>query len=266
MLFEDKKLQLESIETLIQCPVHSIEPFALMLAPVYILMKLNQKLVSVKAPLDFFTVEELNKLKNHEVFYLPQFIKLSVRFQTAAKLVKKILTLQQANLSAAPFEISKESFSVMSELWGKQLQIEPFFMAIFADELCTSLNQEKMLWARENIVINHDHGLLLSGALVFVVLHLGWFDLTKLNEIRNSIYERTVHGDTWEKPTNEIEEIVCDLNKFLRTEKYLNLAILGSISKEWSAKLTSRLFNLKNKSKDFSYESVTIFGEEGFAA
>ena len=51
--YETKKLQLESVDKLIQCPVHTIEPFALMLAPAYILMKLNQKLVSVKAPLDF---------------------------------------------------------------------------------------------------------------------------------------------------------------------------------------------------------------------
>lgn len=266
MLFEDKKLQLESIENLIQCPVHSIEPFALMLAPIYILMKLNQKLVSVKAPLDFFTEDELRKLKNHEVFYLPKFIKSSVRFQTAARLVKKILTVQQSELSATPFEISKETFRCLSELWGKQIQIEPFFMAIFADELCEALDQEKMLWARENTVINHDHGLLLSGALVFVALHLGWFDLNILNEIRKSIYERTVHGENWEKPTNEIEAIVGDLDKILRTEKYLNLTILRSTSKEWSAKLASRLCHLKNKNTNFSYESATIFGEEGFAA
>ena len=106
MLFEDKKLQLESVERLIQCPVHSIEPFALMLAPVYILMKLNLKLVSVKAPLDFFTEEELQRLKSHEVFYLPKFVKSSVRFQTAARLIRKIITIQQYELSSAPFEIS----------------------------------------------------------------------------------------------------------------------------------------------------------------
>ena len=266
MLFEDKKLQLESIDDLIQCPVHSIEPFSLMLAPVYILMKLNQKLVSVKAPLDFFTEDELQRLKLHEVFYIPKFIKSSVRFQTAARLIKKMLPVQQFELSTAPFEISKESFSVLSELWGKQIQIEPFFMAIFADELCAPLDQEKMLWARENAVVNHDHALLLCGSLVFIALHLGWFDLVFLNQFRKTIYERTVLGEKWDNPKSEMESIVCDLNKILYVEKSLNYESLRATSSEWSKKLASRLLYLKNSKTKLTHVSATIYGEEGFAA
>lgn len=266
MLFEDKKLQLESVENLIQCPIHTIEPFALMLAPVYILMKLNQKLVSVKAPLDFFTEDELQRLKIHEVFYLPKFVKSSVRFQTAARLIKKIITLQQSELSPAPFEISKESFDALSKLWGKQIQIEPFFMGIFTDEFCEPLDQEKMLWARENAVIKHDHGLLLSGALVFVALHLGWFDIRQLNQHRNSIYERTIQGEEWEDPTSEIEFIVSDLNKIISSETSINLEKLRMVESEWAQKLASRLEFLKNKNTNLIYDSSTIFGEEGFAA
>lgn len=266
MLFEDKKLQLESVDQLIQCPIYSIEPFALMLAPVYILMKRNQKLVSVKAPLDFFTADELQRLKVHEVFYLPKFVKSSVRFQTAARLIKKIITLQQSELSPAPFEISKESFDALSKLWGKQIQIEPFFMGIFADEFCEPLNQDKMLWARENAVIRHDHGLLLSGALVFVALHLGWFDIEQLNQFRKSIYERTVEGEEWENPSSEIEYIVHDLNQIIATETSIDLEKLRLINSEWANKLASRLEFLKRKNTNLIYDSATIFGEEGFAA
>ena len=266
MLFEDKKLHLESVENLIQCPIHTIEPFALMLAPAYMLMKLNQKLVSVKAPLDFFTADELQRLKVNEVFYFPKFIKASVRFQTAARLIRKFLTLQQSELSSAPFEISKESFSVLSDLWGSKIQVEPFFMAIFTDQLCDPLENEKMLWARENAVINHDHGLLLSGTLVFMALHLGWFDLAKLNHYRKSIYERTVQGEEWLKPTSEIESLVCDINKILKHEPAISLHTLGDLSKEWSNKLISRLQVLGTKNTSKISESVSIFGEEGFAA
>ncbi len=266
MLFEDKKLQLESVDKLIQCPIYTIEPFALMLAPVYILMKLNMKLVSVKAPLDFFTADELQRLKFHEVFYFPKFAKSSVRLQTAARLIRKILTIQQSELSSAPFEISKESFSALSELWGKQIQVEPFFMGIFADEFCQPLNQEKMLWARENAVINHDHGLLLSGAAIFVALHLGWFDVKFLNDQRNRIYERTVQGEEWSNPNSEFEYIVSDLNKLLHSDKSLNLQNLKLIKSEWAQKLASRLLFLKNKNTNFTYGSASIYGEEGFAA
>jgi hypothetical protein len=107
MLFEDKKLHLESIDQLIQCPISSVEPYSLMLSPVYVLMKLNKKLVSVKAPLDFFTKDELNRLSSNEVFYLPKFANSSVRFQTAARLVHNVLTIRQKKFNAAPFEISK---------------------------------------------------------------------------------------------------------------------------------------------------------------
>ena len=266
MLFDDKKLQLESINDLIQCPVHSVEPYSLMLAPVYILMKLNQKFVSVKAPLDFFTDEELQRLKTHEIFYLPKFVKSSVRFQTAGRLIRKILTLNQAQLSSAPQEISKESFSVLSELWGKQVSVEPFFMSIFADEFCTPLKTEKMLWAREHAVIKHDHGLLLSGSLVFTALHLGWFDFEELNQHRASIYERTVQGEDWSSPQSELEFIVSDLNEVLNSHSAINLDVLNEVSSEWANKLSSRLKFLKNKNTNFSYDSVTIFGKEGFAA
>lgn len=266
MLFEDKKLQLESVDQLIQCPIYSVEPFALMLAPVYVLMKLNQKLVSVKAPLDFFTADEIQKLKTYEVFYMPKFVRSSVRFQTAARLVKKLLVLQQRELSSAPFEISKESFGALSSLWGKQIQVEPFFMAIFTDEFCNPLNQEKMLWARENAVAHHDHGLLLSGALVFVALHLGWFDLEFLNAQRAMIYERTVQGEDWGSPTSEIEAIVKDLHQLLQVEPSLNLENLKSLNSEWARKLAARLRFLRGKNSNFTYESASIFGEEGFAA
>jgi hypothetical protein len=266
MLFEDKKLQLESIDKLIQCPVYTIEPFALMLAPAYVLMKLNQKLVSVKAPLDFFTDDELQRLKTNEVVYFPKFVKSSVRFQTAARLIKKILTIKQSELSPASFEISKESFSVLSELWGKQIQVEPFFMAIFADEFCKPLDQEKMLWARENAVIKHDNGLLLSGASVFMALHLGWYDIDQLNEFRKSIYERTVEGEEWLNPKSELELIVSELNKTLKADKAINLENLKLNSSEWSNKLAARLQFLKNKNTNFIYLSASIYGEEGFAA
>jgi len=266
MQFDDKKLQLESIGEMIQCPVYSIEPFSLMLAPVYILMKLNQKFVSVKAPLDFFTADELERLKTHEVFYLPDFVKSSVRFQTAGRLIRKMLTLQQNQLSPAPQEFSREAFNVLSELWGKQVQVEPFFMSIFADELCSPLESEKMLWAREHAVVKHDHGLLLSGALIFIALHLGWFDYEELDRVRRMIYERTVQGEEWSSPETELEFIVFDLNRIMSIHSAITLEVLKEVSCEWSNKLAARLMFLRNKNTNFRYDSVTIFGKGGFAA
>ena len=266
MLFDDKKLQLESVNELIRCPIHSIEPYALMLAPVYVLMKLNKKLVSVKAPLDFFTQEELEKLNSSDVLYLPKFVKSSVRFQTAARVTKNIFTVTQAPLNPTPYEISKESFNVLSELWGKQVQIEPFFMSIFADELCSPLDFKKLIWAREHQVVKHDHGLLLSGTFVFIAVHLGWFDLELLSRYRNMIYEKTVQGEEWGLPANELETIIQDLNQVIEVKPHLNIAILRDLPSEWAKKLASRLDQLYKKRKTLIHDSVSIYGPEGFVA
>jgi len=266
MLFEDKKLQLESVDELIQCPIMSVEPFSLMLAPVYVLMKLNKKLVSVKAPLDFFTSDELDRLKTHEVFYMPKFAMSSIRFQTAARVVQSLLSKTQGKMVPAPFEVSNETFGVMGPLWGKQIQIEPFFMCVFSDELCTPLKPETLLWARENAVVRHDHGLLLSGSLVFVALHVGWFNLIELNQIRSFVYEKTVAGENWENPKTELELIVSELNEIYSSNTSLTIQNLEEVKSDWAEKLTSRLKRLKQINTNKLYESVSIFGEEGFAS
>jgi hypothetical protein len=266
MLFEDKKLQLESVEDMIRCPVVSVEAFALMLSPVYVLMKLNKKLVSVKAPLDFFTEEELSRLKSHEVFYLPKFALSSVRFQTAGRLVKNILTIKNHNEHPAPYEQSREIFNVLGPLWGKQIQLEPFFLCVLAEELCEPLDSEMMLWARENALVKHDLALLISGTLVFIALNLGWFNLKQLSEVRKEIYEKTVQGEDWSYPQTELESIVSDVYRILDFSPSLNIETLRSCNRDWSQKILSRLEYLMKVNPNMKYESVTIYGEEGFAA
>ena len=266
MLFEDKKLHLESIDQMIQCPISSVQPYSLMLSPVYVLMKLNKKLVSVKAPLDFFTEQELKRLSVNEVFYLPKFAGSSVRFQTAARVIHNIFTIRQDQFLASPFEISKESFGILAPLWGKQFQVEPFFMSVFAEELCSPLDPQMMLWARENAVVRHDHGLLLSGSLVFIAAHLGWSNLKELNEIRSSVYEKTVKGEDWKTPRSELELIVSGLNELFEAHQNLSVDILKTVQSEWSKKILARLNRLEGLNTNQQYDSLTIYGEDGFAA
>lgn len=266
MLFDDKKLSSESIEDLIQCPVHTVEPYSLMLAPVYVLMKLNHKLVSVKAPLDFFLPEEIERLKRYETFYIPKFVKSSVRFQTAARVIKNIFSAKAADLKPAPFEVSREVLNLVGPLWGKSLTVEPFFMAIFAHELCEPLTPDQILWAREQAVVRHDLGLLLSGAFVFIAVHLGWFDYEALNRARNDVYVRTVNGEEWDDPKNEFELIVSGLNLLLSQDRSIQLETLEQINDEWARKVSSRIRNLIRTKGVPAESSPTIYGEEGFAA
>lgn len=266
MLFDDKKLHLESIDLMIQCPISSVQPYSLMLSPVYVLMKLNKKLVSVKAPLDFFTDEELKRLSVNEVFYLPKFAGSSVRFQSAARVIHNIFTIRQGKFMATPFEISKETFGILAPLWGKQFQVEPFFMSVFAEELCQSLNPKIMLWARENAVVRHDLGLLLSGALIFIAVHLGWSNLDELDRIRRTVYEKTVKGEEWKNPASEIEFIASELNELFDVHQCLNLEILKTVQSEWSQKILARLGRIQGINTNQQYDSLSIYGEDGFVA
>jgi hypothetical protein len=59
MEFSRKKLGQEAIRELRVCSIASVQPYALMLSPVYAYLPQNAKFVAIKAPLDFFTPEEL---------------------------------------------------------------------------------------------------------------------------------------------------------------------------------------------------------------
>ena len=274
MFFDEKKLGIESISELLQCGVNTVEPYALMLAPVYVYMKLNEKLVSVKAPLDFFTPEELQHLSRYEIFYIPKSVQTGSRFQTAAKLVANLLnfdkrqnTSLEKSLEPPVYEISNETLLAMLPLWGRELCVDPFFTAVFADELCGPFHPEKMIEARELAVVRHESGILLSGLSTFVLLHLGFFDLKQLTEIRFSIYEAIVDRDeNWEEPTMEWHLIVRDLKKTIEVNEFFTVEGLKIISSEWAQKLLGRVERIQNSPKLKNYPSLKFSCGKGEAA
>ncbi len=269
MHFEEKKLTVEAMPDLLQCPVSSVEPYAPMLAPVYVYMKLNNKLVSVKAPLDFFTPTELASFKRYEVFYIPKFVESTSRFQTAAKIVKNIL--QPVNvpgiLSPAPFEISNEIVHSLYSCWGRNLRIHPFFAAVFADELCGSLEPEMMVEARETAVVRHDKGILVSGLLIFTLLHLGVLEIEYLAKIRKQVYASIVNRDeTWKSPVEDWQVVASDLLVLVEGEKFLDLNELSGFESEWAKKLRGRLKRIGSIPGVQKYESLNIGNDGGVAA
>ena len=92
MLFDDRKFDAAQLAEMFSCPISTIEPYSLLLAPAYVYMKRNERVVSVKGPLDFFTPDELERIRGYEMIYFPKFVKSSVQFQTSARLVRKILS------------------------------------------------------------------------------------------------------------------------------------------------------------------------------
>lgn len=268
MYFEDKKLTPEAVDNLFQASITTVQPYTLMLSPVYVYMKRNEKFVSVKAPLDFFTPEELEKLKIYEVFHFPKFVKNSVRYQTAARLVQSLFKNpfgKARELEYVSYEYSDEIVKMVGKLWGKEMKIEPFFMAIFTHELCETFKPELMLWARETNVVNHDHGLLLSGVFVFLAVHLGYYNLEQLNTYRDEIYSRTVQGETWESPKNEMEIMVSELNRLMQIKKTIEPHDFEDLNLEWAWRLRGRLKRIANKIAKRAEAAPSIYGPEGFA-
>jgi hypothetical protein len=249
MLFEAKKLELDSAEELFQCMVSSMKPFSLMLSPVYVLMKRNQKFVSVKAPLDFFTPDELESLLRYEEFFIPKSVEAVTGFRSAARMVGRILDEAGAGFPPAPFEISNEVISVLAPQWGRSLVVSPFCAAIFADELCGNLEPGELLLGRDSAVVKHDQGLLLSGLLVFTLVHLGWSDPARLREIRSVVYSRTIRGEDWSAPEKEWEWICSDLLRVLDLKQDLGPESLRECPSAWAFDLSGRLKRIASRGR-----------------
>jgi hypothetical protein len=264
MNFKDRTLELSAIESLYPCRVDTISPFSLMIAPVYVLMRRNQKLVCVKAPLDFFTPEELDSLKKQEVVYLPVSVKEVGRFQTAARLHRSFIEPVTGMSTRAPFEISHQIMKAMAPLWGASLSVEAFFASIYADELCGPLPAEQVLHGRETAIVRHEEAILLGGALTFVLIQLGWHSLFTLKWIREQVYLRTVEGEEWEHPETDWESVVRDLKRSFKGEAVLSLPVLSMIDGDWARRLANRVMKLGEGSVSHKYESLSLNRTGGF--
>jgi hypothetical protein len=264
MNFKDRTIELSQIESLYPCRVDTVTPYSLMIAPVYVLMRRNEKLVCVKAPLDFFTEEELESLKRYEVIYLPVSIKEVGRFQTAARLHRSFIDPVNPIGARAPFEISHQVMRATAPLWGAGLRVEAFFASIFADELCGPLPADRLMQGRETAIVRHEEGILLGGALTFILVQLGWHSLFTLKWIREQVYLRTVEGESWEHAETDWESIVRDLKRAFEGESVLSLPVLASIDGDWARKLTSRIKKLGESSVTHKYESLSLNRTGGF--
>ena len=262
---ENDNVRSFSQKDLFECRISTVAPFALMLSPVYVYMKLNEKMVSVKAPLDFFTPEELVQLSRYEVFYIPKAIRAGSRFQTAAKLVRNLLSgsLHRDAFLPSTFELSNEVLFSLVPLWGRQLSVDAFFCAVFTDELCGSLRPEKLLEARETEVVRHESGILLSSLVVFVLLHLGYLDLRLLCEIRKTIYEGIVDLDeTFEEPKFEWSVVARDLRKVLEQQSVFSIESLAGSQCDWVLKFRSRIDRIKRVPNLTIYPSLFVTESE----
>lgn len=289
MEFSKRKLSNEMMESLYKVKIDTVQPFALMVGPVYVYLKENSKFVSVKAPLDFFIPRELERLKSYEHFYFTSFMDSMLPIREIAHSVKAILEQEKEEelekdspsevvLSPPTFEISNAILKTMSNLWQKYPKknpgIEPFLVNVFVNELCEPIPSDILLDCRERNIEGFEKALFHSSWVIFLALHLGYSDLDFLNQLRMNVFN--IVSDlspsginrylSKMKELGETSELIKVTSECLR-ENYLE-PVKGSFFKKRAEKVSQKMFDrLKRIKKEFLHSRVTplsIYGEQGF--
>ncbi len=283
MNFSQKKLPREAASELRRCPIESVAPFALMIAPAYVYLKRNEKFVAVKAPLDFFAPDELQKMRPYENFFFPQFVDQALPFRDAAVSIKTMLnwkspvaetkskSFSALALPPTPYEISDAALKILGPLWGRNKWIETFFVCVFANEICDLLPREMCVAAREQSIERFEKALFVSSWQVFMACYLGYLNLDFLNRLRLNTFENIFAiYQSEELPEvrlrSELDELLFELLNQLKTNRFerIELGELGLWESRVGQKLQARLDRVVDQCLETAGPSPTVFGERGF--
>lgn len=283
MEFSKKKLPKEQLPELYRVRIETVKPFALMLGPVYLYFRANEKFVSVKGPLDFFTESEIFKLRHFKYFYFPDFISAILPFREAGQNVRRILSSDvtrvqstsevpypEVQLGAASFAEADLILSMIGRLWcdypGKGIGVEPYLVTILVNEVCDLIPSDELLLGREASIEKFDKALFRSSWVVFLALHLGYCDLDFLNELRLRIFQENVKGGPPILYMSEVDDLIGLAYESLRNSR------LQLIRKDFFYNRDERVaqkleFRLERVIKEFLSRGThppSIFGKRGF--
>lgn len=240
-----------------------------MLAPVYVYMQANEKFVGIKSPLDFFTEAELTKLKPLGMFFFPPFMDRSLFFREKARSLRKLLgwSPRAEDLGPAPFELSDAVLRALAPLWGPDIAVENFFVTVFANELCSLLEAEKLAHAREKDVDLFERALMVSSWSVFVALHCGWTRPELLDRLRSWSFDRAMgDGAGAEAPAFGANEAHALAEAILASgDRTVGREFFASRGEVFARRLSSRLERVERQLRESDAQAFTIYGAEGIA-
>jgi hypothetical protein len=277
MEFARKKLSKEQAREMRVCAVSSVQPYVAMPAPVYVYLRANEKFVAVKAPLDFFTAEELAKWRSLESFYMPEFVDELSSFREAGRRVRAILAWKPDGEDAAakeltPYELSDSVIRVVGRLWSplgasgedRQAGIESFFVSVFVSELCEPLSEDGLRAARDRDVDAYERGVLASGWTAFLALHLGYCNLEFLNRLRQASFDGAIAPGAFPDEVIELDRLV---REELDASGYraLRSGAFSQRAERAGRKVRSRLIRIERSLMDPASQAPSIYGEGGFA-
>ena len=178
------------------CPMASVQPYAPLPAPLYVLMTSNEKFLAVKAPLDFLSPADLERLRSFENFFYPPFIRQTLPFRITARSALGLLygARMGDGLRPAPFETSDAFLRLTAPLWSPDGRVEPFFVSIFVTEICGPLPAEVAARAREGSFEAYEQAVLKSAWSIWQALHLDYLDGDWLRKLRDRVFEAAALG------------------------------------------------------------------------
>lgn len=270
MKFRPTKLPRDVAPTLRLCPIQTVKPYAVMLAPVYVYMQANEKFVGIKSPLDFFTESELTRLKPLGMFFFPPFLDRSLFFREKARSLRKLLSWKprDEDLGPAPYELSDAVLRALAPLWGPEICVENFFVTIFANELCVLLDEERLMRAREKDVDLFEHALMISSWSVFIALHCGWTRPELLDRLRVWSFDRVVgDGAIAEAPAFGASEAHALAEAIVASgsRAAIGREFFGGRSETFARRMASRLERVERQLRESGATAFTIHGAEGIA-
>ena len=248
MEFSKRKLSTEAVPSLLRLKIERVKPYSLMLAPTYVFLQANGKLLPIKAPLDFFTPEELNRFQSYEYFYFSNFIESVLPYQEAGVTVRQALSWKNSSRATPPipYAVSNKILQVLGPLWGDQGDgepgIEPFLAAVCANEVCGLLPPDKLLKAREENVLNLDQALLTSSWSVFRASP-GYYDSEFLRGLRLRVFDEIMSGQTQFQGRDEVEDLIAFAHSSLELSHLhaINPTFLRDMKERIAHKLLGRL-------------------------
>lgn len=206
MYFSQRKLTIEALPSLRICPVGSIRPFALMMGPVYVYMERNEKFVSVKAPMDFFTAPELEKIASVQNVFLPSFVENLVYFRDVGIEIRRLMEYQDADtkMGLPPELLSFKVLEQLFQMWGKDFTIETYALLVFINEFSEIIPGEILRKARDEDIDRFELALLRAAMAAFLAFHLGYLNRTHLSQFRLETFQLSFSGQLLTSPSTEL--------------------------------------------------------------
>lgn len=199
MVFAKKLRAEEAAGTLVPVGTGAFAPYAILWCPVYLALPRNGKFLVLKAPLDFFTPEELARIPGGLHIPAAKAFAPSIRL---AETVKKALKEE----ALPPYVIGRNIFSDLKKLQGENGALDPFRIAVFSGTLCAPLDPALLLAARDRDVEDFESALLRAGLAVFIALSLEYLDVRFLHALFQRAVSLSMRLDGQDERSGTIEE------------------------------------------------------------